>query len=44
MTNRFENQIAIITGGAEGLGKGIALRIAPEGGKVALFKRNFSLY
>ena len=31
---RFENQSAIITGGAEGLGRGIAERIASEGGKV----------
>ena len=37
---RFENQVAIISGGAEGLGKGIALRIASEGGRVALFDIN----
>ena len=34
---RFENQSAIITGGAEGLGRGIAERIASEGGKIFLF-------
>ena len=37
---RFENQTAIITGGAEGLGKGIAERIASEGGKVFLLDIN----
>ncbi len=37
MNQRFVNQAAIITGGADGLGKGIAYRIALEGGKVVLF-------
>jgi len=37
---RFENQVAIISGGADGLGKGIAQRIASEGGRVALFDIN----
>src|SRR5580765_5111090 len=37
---RFENQSAIITGGAEGLGRGIAERIVSEGGKVFLFDIN----
>lgn len=43
MNNRFENQVAIISGGAEGLGKGIAHRIASEGGKVILFDINSAL-
>ena len=43
MKNRFENQVAIITGGADGLGKGIAARIASERGSVVLFDRNRSL-
>jgi NAD(P)-dependent dehydrogenase (short-subunit alcohol dehydrogenase family) len=40
---RFEGQVAIITGGADGLGKGIAERIASEGGTVALFDINEEL-
>ena len=40
---RFEGQSAIITGGAEGLGKGIAERIASEGGRISLFDVNESL-
>ncbi|MEP7111177.1 MAG: SDR family NAD(P)-dependent oxidoreductase [Ferruginibacter sp.] len=37
---RFENQSAIISGGADGLGKAIAQRIASEGASVALFDIN----
>ncbi|HEX5150287.1 MAG TPA: SDR family NAD(P)-dependent oxidoreductase [Parafilimonas sp.] len=37
---RFENQAAVISGGADGLGLGIAERIASEGGNVALFDIN----
>lgn len=40
---RFENQVALISGGADGLGKGIARRIAMEGGTVALFDINKNL-
>jgi len=43
MNKRFENQVAVITGGADGLGKGIAQRIAAEGGKVVLLDINASL-
>ncbi len=43
MNQRFVNQVAIITGGADGLGKGIAYRIASEGGKVVLFDVNQKL-
>lgn len=38
--NRFEKQVAIITGAASGLGKAIAERIAFEGGTVAFFDVN----
>lgn len=38
--NRFENQVAIITGGASGIGKGIGERIALEGGTVILLDMN----
>ena len=37
MKNRFSNQIAIITGGARGIGKGIAKRLAKEGAAVYIF-------
>ena len=41
--NRFENRVAIVTGGADGLGKGIASKIAFEGGRLALFDINEDL-
>lgn len=34
---RFENQVAVITGAADGIGRAIAERIAAEGGSVALW-------
>jgi len=40
---RFKNQVAVVSGGAEGLGKGIADRLASEGGTVALFDINQQL-
>jgi 2-dehydro-3-deoxy-L-rhamnonate dehydrogenase (NAD+) len=40
---RFENQTAVITGGADGLGFGIAERIADEGGSVVLLDINGAL-
>jgi len=35
--SRFENQTAIITGGADGIGKAIARRLAEEGAEVTIF-------
>ena len=43
MRSRFKNQVAVITGSADGIGKGIAHRIASEEGKVILFDVNESL-
>jgi len=43
MIKRFEGQVAVISGSAEGLGKGIAEWIAREGGTVALFDINKDL-
>ena len=40
---RFENQVAVISGAADGLGKGIASRIASEGCNVVLFDINEKL-
>ena len=34
---RFDNQVAIVTGAARGIGEGIARRLAQEGAKVFLF-------
>lgn len=37
---RFENQSAVITGGADGIGKAIARRLASEGAEVTIFDLN----
>ena len=36
MNQRFKDQVVLVTGGANGLGKAIAKRIASEGGQVAI--------
>lgn len=40
MDSVFRNQVAVVSGGADGLGKGIAECLATAGVKVALFDRN----
>lgn len=40
MMNQFNNQVAVISGGAEGLGKAIGQRLAQGGATLALFDRN----
>ena len=40
---RFKGQVAVVTGGAEGIGKAVAHRIASEGGRVVIFDRNIEL-
>ena len=36
MSNRFENQIALVTGGSRGIGRAAALQLASEGADVAI--------
>ena len=40
---RFNDQVAVITGGADGLGKSIAYRLGKEGARIALFDLNEKL-
>lgn len=40
---RFTNKIAVITGGADGIGKAIAFRLGSEGATIALFDLNKEL-
>lgn len=40
MNERYKNKIAIITGGADGIGKAIAFRLGKEGATTALFDSN----
>jgi NAD(P)-dependent dehydrogenase (short-subunit alcohol dehydrogenase family) len=42
-SNRFKDRTAIVTGGASGLGKAVAVRIVAEGGKVVLWDINTEL-
>jgi 2-dehydro-3-deoxy-L-rhamnonate dehydrogenase (NAD+) len=37
MNNRFEGRVAVVTGGASGIGEAVARRISQEGGRVVLF-------
>ena len=38
--NRFKDKIAIVTGAAQGIGKGVAQRLAMEGAKTVLVDRS----
>ena len=40
MNDRYENKIAIVTGGADGIGKAVAQRLGKEGATIALFDIN----
>ena len=39
-SNRFENKVVVVTGAAQGIGRGVALAIAAEGGQVVLVDRS----
>lgn len=41
--NRFDGRVAVVTGGAQGLGKAIALRILDEGGSIVICDRDEEL-
>ncbi len=40
ITGRFDNQVAVISGGADGLGKAIAMRLGAEGARLAIYDNN----
>lgn len=40
MNARFEKQVAIVTGGADGIGRHVAFRLALEGARVTIFDRD----
>lgn len=42
--NRFKDKVAIVTGAAQGIGKGVAERLAKEGAKVVLVDRSEVVY
>lgn len=41
--NRFKDQVALVTGAADGIGKAVAWRLGKEGASLALFDRNNEL-
>ena len=40
MQRTLQNQVTIVTGGGQGIGKGIAMVLAGEGAKVVLAEKN----
>ena len=40
MYKRFQDKVAVITGAAQGIGRGVALRMAAEGGRLVLVDRS----
>ncbi|MDR7157266.1 NAD(P)-dependent dehydrogenase (short-subunit alcohol dehydrogenase family) [Sphingobium xenophagum] len=43
MMGRLENRVAVVTGATQGIGKGIALRLASEGASIVFCSRNSEL-
>lgn len=41
--NRYDGRVAVVTGGADGIGKAISIRLATEGAKVCLFDKDIEL-
>jgi len=44
MSKRFKNKVCVITGAAQGIGEGVALRMAKEGAKLVLIDRSDILF
>ena len=43
INERFNNKVAVVTGGADGIGRGVACRLGKEGARLALFDINNEL-